>query len=107
MTEGEVGDDRRNGLLKHRLQQGRAFDDFSLGIDRDEGGGSLDDQTLAGCFPDRVGEGDGGFSGCRGDRFDVKGLAVMRSRAVEDFRMGDQKVDALLLKLSDRDSVCE
>ena len=31
----------------------------------------------------------------------------MRRRAVEDFRMGDQKVDALLLEFRDRDSVCE
>lgn len=31
----------------------------------------------------------------------------MRRGAVKDFRMGDQEVDALLLKLRDRDSVCE
>ena len=107
MTEGGVGDDKRNGLLKHCLQLRGSFDDFSLGVDCDEGGGSLDDQPLGGCFPNRVGEGDGGFSGCRGHRFDVEGLAVMRRRAVEYFRMGDQKVDALLLEFRDRDSVCE
>lgn len=38
MTEGEVGDDKRNGLLKHGLQLRGAFDDFSLGVDRDERG---------------------------------------------------------------------
>ena len=38
MTEGEVGDDRMIGLRKHRLQLGRALDDFSFGVDRDEGG---------------------------------------------------------------------
>ena len=38
MTEGEVGDDSTNGLLKHRLQLLGAPDDFSLGVDRDEGG---------------------------------------------------------------------
>lgn len=31
----------------------------------------------------------------------------MRRRAVRDFRMGDQKVDALPLKFRDRNSVCE
>ncbi len=31
----------------------------------------------------------------------------MRRRAVEDFRMGDQEVDALLLKLRNGDPVCE
>ncbi len=29
---------RGNGLLKHLLQLGRSFDDFSLGVDCDEGG---------------------------------------------------------------------
>ncbi len=34
----DVEDDRRRTLLKHRLQLGRSLDDFSLGVDRDEGG---------------------------------------------------------------------
>ena len=37
--------------------------------------------------------------------FDVEGFSVMRRRAVKDFRMGDQKVDALLLKFRNRDPV--
>ena len=58
----DVEDDRRNDLLKHRLQPGRSLDDFSLGVDGNEGGGAFDDQALAGCFPNRVGKSDGGFS---------------------------------------------
>ena len=28
----------KNGLLKHRLQPGRSFEDFPFAVDRDEGG---------------------------------------------------------------------
>ena len=45
------------------------------------------------------------FRDAEGHGFDVEGLAVMCRGAVGDFRMGDQKVDALLLELRDRDSV--